>query len=106
MPAFKIYRLKESQFQHFRWAPHTPGAAQLKPKDYELGGMIDAPSVYAAWTELRDSGRELRIGDVLEAEDATLRICKYVGFEEAHWVLPEPKPAPELPDSPGSSTAV
>lgn len=103
MPAFKIHRLKESQFQQFRWAPHTSGAAQLRPKDYELDGTIEAATVYAAWTELRDSERALRIGDVLEAEDATLRVCKYIGFEEAHWVIPEPKPAPETP---GSSTAV
>ena len=26
MPAFRIYRIKESPFQHFRWAPHTAGA--------------------------------------------------------------------------------
>ena len=28
----------------------------------------------------------------LEAEDGSLRIFKFVGFEEAQWVLPEAKP--------------
>jgi hypothetical protein len=40
---------------------------------------------------LRDSGDALGVGDLLETEDAQLRICKYVGFEPAQWVLPEPK---------------
>ena len=31
------------------------------------------------------------MGDLLESADGQLRICKYVGFEPAHWVLPEPK---------------
>ena len=94
MPAFKIHRLKDSQFQQFRWAPYVAGAAQVKPKDYEAGGLVEAPSTYAAWSQLRDSGNALRVGDLLESEDGQLRICKYVGFEEAQWTLPEPKPLP------------
>ncbi len=35
------------------------------------------------------------MGDLLETEDGQLRICKYVGFEPAQWVLPEPKHQPE-----------
>jgi hypothetical protein len=35
------------------------------------------------------------VGDILETEDGQLRICKYVGFEPAQWVLPEPKPHAE-----------
>jgi len=31
-------------------------------------------------------------GDLLEAENGALRIYKFVGFEEAQWVLPEAKP--------------
>jgi hypothetical protein len=34
------------------------------------------------------------VGDVLEDESGVLRICKYTGFEEAHWVMPEPPAAP------------
>ena len=37
----------------------------------------------------------LVIGDLLETEDGQLRICKYVGFEPAQWVVPEPRPQPE-----------
>ena len=40
---------------------------------------------------MRDSEEPLAVGDLLETEDGQLRICKYVGFEPAQWVLPEPK---------------
>lgn len=95
MPAFKIHRMKEHAYQHFRWAPHTTGAAQVKPRDYEPAGQVEAPSVYAAWAELRETSNALRVGDLLEHGDGTLRICKYVGFEEASWLIPEVKPVPE-----------
>lgn len=103
MPAYKIYRLKQTQRQQFRWAPHTSGATQVKPKDYEPDGSVEAPSVYAAWSALREGGQELLVGDLLEAESGDIRICKYVGFEEARWVLPEVKSGLELePSAPGA----
>jgi hypothetical protein len=37
------------------------------------------------------------VGDLLEAGNGTLRICKYVGFETASWVIPESKAAPQAP---------
>ena len=89
MPAYRIHRLKENQRQQFRWAPHTSGAAFVKPKDYAEGGGVEAPGAYAAWMSLRDTEQALQVGDLLEAEDGKLYICKYVGFEEARWVLPE-----------------
>jgi hypothetical protein len=95
MPVFKIHRMKESHYQQFRWAPHTAGSATVKPRDYEPAGEVEAPSVYAAWSELRDKGEALRVGDLLEFGNGDLRICKYVGFEEAHWLVPEVKPAQE-----------
>lgn len=94
MPSFKIHRLKDSQFQQFRWAPHTAGASQARPKDYTPAGSFEASSAYAAWTALKDSAEALRVGDILESEDGRLCICKYVGFEEAQWFVPEPKPVP------------
>jgi len=97
MPAFRIHRIKESPFQHFRWAPHAAGAAQVKPKDYEADGEVEAANVYAAWTALTGTDRALRIGDLLESVDGRLHICKYVGIEEAHWVVPEPKASPDGP---------
>ncbi len=93
MPAFKIHRIKDTQHQQFRWAPHTAGMAQVKPKDYEPAGEVEAPSPYTAWNQLKDTGEALRVGDVLESPEGKLFICKYVGFEEAQWVIPEPKPA-------------
>ncbi len=64
---------------------------------------------YDAWKQLRESGRALQVGDLLEGEDGRLRICKYVGFEPAQWVLPEPKAAAEAsaemePASPAAAT--
>jgi hypothetical protein len=93
MPAFKIFRLKESLYQQFRWAPHTAGAAEVKPKDYESAGDIESPTAYTAWAALKDSGSPLRVGDLLQSEGGDLRICKYVGMEEARWVTPEVKSA-------------
>lgn len=88
--------MKDAQRQQFRWAPHVSGSAGVKPKDYEHRGEIEALNEYDAWRLLRDSGQPLAIGDLLETEDGQLRICKYVGFEPAQWVLPEPKPHAEL----------
>ncbi|MGE5489153.1 MAG: hypothetical protein ACM3ZB_15165 [bacterium] len=92
MPRFRIHRLKESAFQQFRWAPHTSGACQVKAKDYEPAGEVEATSVYDAWSVLRTSDRSLRVGDLLESDDGRLYVCKYVGFEDASWLMPEPKP--------------
>lgn len=91
MPVFRIHRMKETARQQFRWAPHTCGITSLKPRDFEAAGEVAAAGFYDAWTSLRGSERALDIGDVLEAEAGELRICKYVGFEEARWVLPEVK---------------
>ena len=44
---------------------------------------------------MRETGDPIAVGDLLEAEDGQIRICKYVGFEPAQWVLPEPKAAGE-----------
>lgn len=90
MPVFKIHRLRGHAQEHFRWAPHTSGSTQVKPKDYEEAGQIEAPSFYSAWARLREAGMALRVGDLLESESGELRICKYVGFEEAQWAQPDP----------------
>ena len=91
MPQYRIYRMKDSPRQQFRWAPHLSGCAALKPKDYELRGEIEARHEYDAWHCLRESQEPIAVGDLLETENGQLRICKYVGFEPAEWVLPEPK---------------
>jgi len=104
MPVFRIHRLRDASQEHFRWAPHTSGATQVRQKDYQEAGQIEAPSIYAAWARLREAETPLRVGDVLETESGELRICKYVGFEDAQWMQPEPKPAaeasPTRPESP------
>lgn len=89
MPSFRIHRLKENQRQQFRWAPHTSGETGVKVKDYQESGIIEAPSAYAAWTSLKETGEPIQVGDLLERDDGTLYICKYVGFETARWAVPE-----------------
>ena len=83
MPAYQVHRLKEPQRQQFRWAPHTSGTAIVKLKDYEKAETIEAPTVYAAWEMLKGTDGALEVGDILEAEDGQLSICKYIGFEQA-----------------------
>ncbi len=91
MAAYRIYRMKEQASQQFRWAPHVSGATQIKRKDYEEAGSIEAANEYAAWQALRDAGTPLRVGDLLESSSDELRICKYVGFDAAQWIAPEVK---------------
>jgi hypothetical protein len=94
MPSYRIHRLKDHLRQAFRSAPHVSGTAQVKPRDYEPGDRIDAASPYAAFFSRRESGSPLEVGDILEAEDGSLRICKFVGFEDAQWLIQEaPHPA-------------
>ncbi len=105
MPSFRIHRLKENAYQQFRWAPHLAGASEVKHRDYAEGEPIEAPSAYAAWDLLRSSGQPLRVGDLLEDSSGALRICKYVGFEEAHWAIPveQQPPAPAASEAPEPS---
>lgn len=100
MPLFRIHRLKPAQRQQFRWAAHTSGASTVKPRDYTQEGSVEASSPYAAWAALRHTDQPLEVGDVLETPDGTLLLCKYVGFEQARWFVPESAPpAPPSPES-------
>ncbi len=97
MPAYRIHRLKETQRQQFRWAPHTSGLTIAKPKDYDAGETAEAATPYALWLALREAEQPLAVGDLVETEDGSLRIFKYIGFEEAHWYVPEPAAPPIAP---------
>ena len=105
MSAYRIYRMKESTRQQFRWAPHTIGITTVKPKDYDLTVTVEANTPYAVWIQLKDSADALQVGDILESESGDLRIYKYVGFEEAQWVVPETKTAPESAPVPAGADA-
>ena len=96
MPDYRIHRLKENLRHQFRFGPHVSGTASVKPRDYEPGLSIEAPTPYAAYFALRSSEGPLQVGDLLEAPDGVLRIFKFVGFEEAHWVVPEAKSEPDF----------
>jgi hypothetical protein len=106
MPSYRIHRLKDHLQQSFRLAPHVSGSANVKPRDYEPGNLIEASSPYAAFFALKETAEPLNPGDLLESEGGVLRIYKFVGFEEAQWVLPEAKPeaaaAEVLADSPAA----
>lgn len=102
MPAYRVHRLKDHLRQQFRAGPHVIGMASIKPGNYEPGDRIEAASPYAAFFEMRDAGNPLQIGDLLEAENGALRICKFVGFEEANWVVPEAKPDATAASEPNS----
>jgi len=102
MPLYRIHRLKDGPKQSFRWAAHTAGTASVKPRDYEAAGEVDTASAYAAWAALKDSGDPLGVGDLLEDPSGQLRIFKYVGFEEARWVVAEPRPEAADPAAPNS----
>ena len=90
MALFRIHRIKEAAQQNFRWAPHTSGVTAAKPKDYEPGGIVESAGLYQAWRQVLETPDALRLGDILESvESGEMRICKYVGFEEAKWFVPE-----------------
>jgi hypothetical protein len=95
MPQFRIHRLKDHLRQNFRFAPHLSGTASVKPRDYETteanqsDAVVEAASPYAAFFALREAVKPIQVGDVLECEDGSLRIFKFVGIEEAQWILPE-----------------
>jgi hypothetical protein len=93
MPSYRIHRLKDHLRQPFRFAAHVSGPAHVKPRDYEPGDNIESASPYAAYFERKQTDAPLSPGDLLESEKGDLRIFKFVGFEEAQWVLPEPVPA-------------
>jgi hypothetical protein len=97
MPRYRVYRIKHTPGESFRWAAHTGGLAVVKPKDYDPGLEINAATPYAAWKQLTQEGEALRAGDLLEelqsnGEAIRLHIAKYIGFEPAQWYVPEPKP--------------
>ena len=106
MPNYRIHRMKESPRQQFRFAPHVSGVAHVKPRDYQDSGHVEAANEYDAWLLLKDSEQALEVGDVLELESGELRICKYVGFEVAEWIVPEVKSGLEsVPPASGPSEA-
>ncbi|MBC7925797.1 MAG: hypothetical protein H7039_09080 [Bryobacteraceae bacterium] len=97
MPVYRLHRLKETARQQFRWAPHTLGLSTVRAKDYEAASSVEARTPYAAWLELKDSADALQPGDILESDCGDLRIYKFVGFEQAQWLVIETKP--EIPGS-------
>ena len=105
MPSYRIHRLRPHLHQSFRLAPHVSGAALVKPRDYEPGDSVDAATPYAAYFALLETSAPLVPGDLLEAEGGALRIYKFVGFEEAQWVVPEAPPSAAAEEALAHSSA-
>ena len=117
MTTYRIHRLKEHLRQQVRFAPHVSGTALVKPRDYQLPDQprdsgddrmvetVEAQTPYAAFFALRDSSTPLEVGDLLETADGSLCIFKFVGFEEAQWVLPEAKPSPGVLPQPATPSS-
>jgi len=98
--------MKEQARLSFRSAPHTSGETAVKLKDYVEGGTVEAESTYEAWELIRATEDPLAVGDVLESELGGIKICKYIGFDDAKWILPEVKPGAEsAPVAPAASPA-
>jgi hypothetical protein len=102
---YQIHKLKAHLRQNFRFAPHVSGVSNVKPRDYEAAGTVEATSPYAAFFALKETPEALEVGDILEA-NGTLRILKFVGFEEAQWVLPEMKPPAPVSGPEAGSVAI
>ncbi len=97
MPRFRVYRIKDAPGESFRWAAHVGGLALVKTKDYDPAEEIEAATPYAVWKTLAREAQPIRPGDLLEELSADcsaikLHIAKYIGFEPAQWLVPEPKP--------------
>jgi hypothetical protein len=105
MATYQIHRLKSHLRQQFRYTPHVSGITNVRVKDYEAGGSVEASSPYAAFFQMKDSSEPLEVGDVLELDGAP-RILKFVGFEEAQWVIPEAKPPVSATLDPPSSSSI
>lgn len=88
--------MKEQARLSFRAAPHTSGETAVKLKDYVEGESVEAINTYEAWEVLRATEQPLQVGDILESELGGIKICKYIGFDDAKWIVPEVKPAPEM----------
>jgi hypothetical protein len=101
MPSYRIHRLKPHLRQTFRFAPHVSGTAVVKPRDYapprQPEDGVEAASPYAAFFALKDGSAPLEVGDLLEGDSGSLRIFKFVGFEQAEWAKPDPAPAAPVP---------
>ena len=105
MPTYRIFRMKEQARLSFRAAPHTSGESAAKLKDYVEAESIEALNTYEAWELLRATERPLEVGDILESELGAIKICKYIGFDDAKWILPEVKPVIDvIPVTAGAPT--
>src|SRR5690349_15640680 len=95
MPTYRIFRMKEQARLSVRAAPHTIGETDVTSTDYVEAESIESDNAYEAWELLRATEQPLQVGDILESELGSIKICKYIGFDDAKWILPEVKTAPD-----------
>jgi len=63
--------MKDHPRQSFRWQPHTGGITNVKPKDFQEAGAVEAPNAYAVWSALKGTDEPLDVGDVIESDGGT-----------------------------------
>ena len=91
MPRYKLFYLHDSHVEKFRESPPKPKPYELRDRDYEQVGEVEAPGPYAVWKQLQEEieekpgGRELGVGDVLESDGSSLLVLNHWGFDEAKW---------------------
>lgn len=99
MPRYRVYCLRDDLSRRFRELPPSTVHKQLKQREYELAGELEAANPYAAWRALQSPGseesplslrRSFAVGDLLEQEDGKLQLCLFGGFEDASWWTPPP----------------
>jgi hypothetical protein len=106
MPLYRIHRMRDHVRQSFRHAAHTLGEASVKQRDFvPEENYVEAVSPYAAWEQLQGTDGAMQVGDMLESESGVLSLCKYVGFADATWVVPERSPDDQTADSPEAASA-
>lgn len=105
MPRYRVYYLREDLSRRFRELPAASVRKQLKQREYEQVGEIEAANAYAAWSALQTGGspecplsvaRAFTVGDALEQDQGKLELCLFGGFEEVSWWTP-PEPSAPAP---------
>ena len=61
MACYRIYRIRETLREQFRWQAHTGGTATVKPKDYEVDSEVEAATPYDLWNRMKLEGRKLSV---------------------------------------------
>jgi hypothetical protein len=94
MPRYRVFYLRDDLSLRFRELPPASPRKELKARDYELAGEMEAAGPYAVWQALQSPGSEacplavrrpFAVGDAVEQVEGQLQLCVFGGFEDAAW---------------------